>query len=61
MYYTYKTSNNQDAAYIDKDGIRISFVFNESNPDYQAFLKYKEEGGKVYDADEEVLSGQTSE
>lgn len=34
---------------------------NNANTDYQAFLKYKEEGGKVYDADEEVPSGQTSE
>lgn len=30
------------------------------NTDYQAFLKYKEEGGKVYSPDEEVPSGQTS-
>ena len=35
--------------------------FAPDNTDYQAFLKYKEEGGKVYDADEEVPSGQTSE
>lgn len=28
--------------------------FDEANTDYQAFLKYKEEGGKVYGADEEV-------
>jgi hypothetical protein len=45
--------------------IRISdnaFIpFDPANTDYQAFLKYKEEGGKVYDADEEVPSGQTSE
>jgi hypothetical protein len=34
--------------------------FDEANRDYQAFLKYKEEGGKVYDADEEVPSEQTT-
>ena len=38
-----------------------SIPFAPDNTDYQAFLKYKEEGGKVYDADEEVPSGQTSE
>jgi hypothetical protein len=34
--------------------------FDTANTDYQAFLKYKEEGGKVYGADEEVPSGQAS-
>jgi hypothetical protein len=28
--------------------------FDLSNTDYQAFLKYQAEGGKVYGADEEV-------
>jgi hypothetical protein len=27
---------------------------DEANTDYQAFLKYQAEGGKVYGADEEV-------
>ena len=31
-----------------------SIPFDPANTDYQAFLKYKEEGGKVYEADEEV-------
>ena len=38
--------------------IRISdnaFIpFDPANTDYQAFLKYQAEGGKVYGADEEV-------
>jgi hypothetical protein len=34
--------------------------FDPANTDYQAYLKYKEEGGKVYGPDEEVPSGQTS-
>lgn len=34
--------------------------FDPANTDYQAFLKYKEEGGKVYGADEEVPSEQTT-
>jgi len=28
--------------------------FDTANTDYQAFLKYQAEGGKVYGADEEV-------
>ena len=34
------------------DGARIPF--DPANTDYQAFLKYQAEGGKVYGADEEV-------
>ena len=33
--------------------------FDPANTDYQAFLKYQAEGGKVYGADEEVPDGQT--
>lgn len=32
--------------------------FDPANSDYQAFLKYKEEGGKVYGPDEEVPTGE---
>jgi hypothetical protein len=28
--------------------------FDSANTDYQAFLKYQAEGGKVYGADEEI-------
>jgi hypothetical protein len=31
-----------------------------ANTDYQAFLKYQADGGRVYGADEEVPNGQTS-
>ena len=34
-----------------------SIPFDPANTDYQAFLKYKEEGGKVYGPDEEVPTG----
>ena len=34
-----------DGAWIPKD---------PANTDYQAFLKYQSEGGKVYDADEPI-------
>ena len=30
--------------------------FDPANTDYQAFLKYQAEGGKVYGADEEVIA-----
>ena len=51
-------SKNQFALKLSDNA---SIPFDPDNTDYQAFLKYKEEGGKVYDADEEVPSGQTSE
>ena len=37
-----------------------SIPFDPANTDYQAFLKYQAEGGKVYGADEEVPDGQTA-
>jgi len=43
---------------VIKDGI-MAIPFNPDNTDYQAFLKYQAEGGKVYGADEEVPDGQT--
>jgi hypothetical protein len=35
--------------------------FDPDNTDYQAFLKYQAEGGKVYGADEEIPDGQAAE
>ena len=35
--------------------------FDPASTDYQAFLKYQAEGGKVYGADEEVPDGQAAE
>jgi hypothetical protein len=43
------------------DGTMTSFAFDPANTDYQAFLKYQAEGGKVYGADEEVPDGQAAE
>ena len=34
--------------------------FDPANTDYQAFLKYQAEGGKVYGADEKVPDGQAA-
>ena len=41
------------------DGVCIPF--DPANTDYQAFLKYQAEGGKVYGADEEVPDGQANQ
>lgn len=46
---------------FNADGSVTSFIFNPANTDYQAFLKYQAEGGKVYGADEEVPDGQATE
>ena len=35
--------------------------FDPANTDYQEFLKYQAEGGKVYGADEEIPDGQAAE
>lgn len=45
---------NEDAKSVIRlfDGVCIPFA--PANTDYQAFLKYQAEGGKVYGADEEV-------
>jgi hypothetical protein len=50
---------NQESVRRLSDGADIPFA--EGNTDYQAFLKYQAEGGKVYGADEEVPDGQASE
>jgi hypothetical protein len=42
----------RDEALVRSDG--VSIPFDPANTDYQAFLKYQAEGGKVYGADEEI-------
>ena len=52
---TYKLINDlnqQPCAVFRSDG--WSIPFSPDNTDYQAFLKYQAEGGKVYGADEEI-------
>lgn len=47
---------------IKADGsVTLSIPFDPANTDYQQFLKYQAEGGKVYGADEEVPNGQAAE
>ena len=47
----YKLSQITGIVRLD-DGAFIPF--DPANTDYQAFLKYQAEGGKVYGADEEI-------
>jgi hypothetical protein len=53
-YKLYKTLDGKDAAMSVGVDPQVSFIFDEQNTDYQAFLKYQAEGGKVYGADEEI-------
>ena len=42
-----------DAAYtVNENGSMTSFIFDENNSDYQAYLKWLDEGGIVLPADE---------
>jgi hypothetical protein len=55
MYKLYKTSLGQDGVLQrNTDGSVTSFLCEADNTDYQAFLKYQADGGRVYGADEEV-------
>ena len=42
------------AVTVNDDGSMTSFVFDENNPDYQAFLRWCEEGNVPTPADEET-------
>ena len=55
----YKLTNNVTTVQRLMDNAFIPF--DPDNTDYQAFLKYQAEGGKVYGADEEVPDGQATE
>jgi hypothetical protein len=59
MYKLIKSSlsNQVNSVLRLSDGACIPF--DPDNTDYQAFLKYQADGGKVYGADEEVPNGQT--
>jgi hypothetical protein len=54
----YKLTSNSNTVQRLSDNAFIPF--DPANTDYQAFLKYQAEGGKVYGADEEVPDGQTA-
>ena len=62
MYKLYKTTTGEEAVMkINEDGSSTSFFKNSDNTDYQAFLKYQAEGGKVYGADEETPSDEDTQ
>lgn len=60
MNLKYKLQNSPDNVPVAVTiiGQAITIPFDPANTDYQAFLKYQAEGGKVYGADEEVPDGQ---
>ena len=55
-YKLYKNSFG-DINIVKRISDNTFIPFDPANTDYQAFLKYKEEGGKVYRPDEEVPTG----
>ena len=52
MYKLNKSLGSFECLIRLSDGACIPF--DPANTDYQAFLKYQAEGGKVYGADEEI-------
>ena len=52
MYKLAKDKDGEIVSIVRQDGACIPFA--PDNTDYQEFLRYKEAGGKVYEADEEV-------
>jgi hypothetical protein len=52
MYKLAKDKYGEVVSVVRQDGACIPI--DPANTDYQEFLRYKEAGGKVYEADEEV-------
>ena len=52
MYKLYKTLIGKDAATTIGVEPQVSFLFDENNTDYQAYLKWLSEGGVPLPADE---------
>ena len=61
MYKLVNNSYGGEASMIQRLSDNAFIPMSEDNADYQAFLKYQAEGGKVYGADEEVPDGQAAE
>jgi len=51
-YKLYKTLDGKDAAMSVGVEPQVSFLFDENNPDYQAYLKWIEEGNTPLSPDE---------
>ena len=58
-YKIVETPHGKSILKTEEDGKVWGIPFDPANTDYQAFLKYQAEGGKVYGADEEVPDDQT--
>lgn len=53
LYKTLPVKAEADAAIkTNEDGSMASFLFDENNPDYQAYLKWLDEGNTPEPADE---------
>jgi hypothetical protein len=61
MYKQCKNMDGLPANCVIRTIDNACIPMDEANTDYQAFLKYQAEGGKVYGADEEVPDGQAAE
>ena len=56
MYKQCSTSIGHLAQSVIRTSDGACIPFDNANTDYQQFLKYQAEGGKVYGADEEIPS-----
>ena len=54
MYKLIKNHLSETPLSVKRLSDGAGIPFDPANTDYQAFLKYQAEGGKVYGADEEV-------
>jgi hypothetical protein len=54
MYQLMTDKRTGEVTLIKRIADNAFIPMDEANTDYQAFLKYQAEGGKVYGADEEV-------
>ena len=54
MYKLIKNPFTNETTTVLRLSDNACIPFDPANTDYQAFLKYQAEGGKVYGADEEV-------
>jgi hypothetical protein len=61
MYKLIKDSLTNKVNTVQRLADNAFIPMDEANTDYQAFLKYQAEGGKVYAADEDVPDGQANQ
>ena len=58
MYQLLPTTIFGEPSCIKRLSDNAFIPFDPDNTDYQAFLKYQAEGGKVYAADEQIPEGE---